>query len=419
MAVLKAKRKNKDRSGSNEEHALLSPSSAKKWLGCPAALTAEIGIPNPSNPAAEAGTAMHAVAEIMANNLIRDGESKAASEFVGGYPLHTPTKKSKGPKFTDEMAKMVQGYIDTCVAPLVDAGAEVYIESRVDLSRPLGAPNTFGTADLVAVTELTDGSNMLIVGDLKTGRHPVDAKENRQMMIYALGLLNKYRFSHDITKVRLMIYQPFCGGVSEWDTSAEVIETFGKFAKDRAAKALACHAAGKAALKPGDFRPSADACQWCRFREKCNAARKFNEQIAADDLRDESGDEMTPEELAEAYAKLPALRQHIKNIESATYKALLAGTKLPGLKLVAGKDGNRTWSDEALVQLRLEQGGVTPDAMYTQKLLTPTQAEKALPAGAFEWVEELITRKPGEPSIASADDKRPEYVPVNDDDLVD
>ncbi len=42
------KLKSKNTSGSNQEHALLSPSSAKKWLNCPAALACEFGLPNES-----------------------------------------------------------------------------------------------------------------------------------------------------------------------------------------------------------------------------------------------------------------------------------------------------------------------------------------------------------------------------------
>lgn len=54
------------------EHALLSPSSAKKWLGCAASLACEVGIPNESGAAAVNGTAMHHLSEC-ALNAIKDG----------------------------------------------------------------------------------------------------------------------------------------------------------------------------------------------------------------------------------------------------------------------------------------------------------------------------------------------------------
>ena len=64
------KLKTKNISGSNQEHALLSPSAAKKWLGCPAALACEFGIPNESGQAAVLGTAMHTISEIHLNRYI-------------------------------------------------------------------------------------------------------------------------------------------------------------------------------------------------------------------------------------------------------------------------------------------------------------------------------------------------------------
>ncbi|MEA7672518.1 DUF2800 domain-containing protein, partial [Salmonella enterica subsp. enterica serovar Cerro] len=136
----------------------------------------------------------------------------------------------------------VNKYVDYC-RPIIDAAQLVEVESRVNLTRILhpgvelnGNPlQTFGTADMVAV--LADGdAHMLIVGDLKTGRHKVLAKENKQMMLYALGLLRVYKRLYDITAVRLVIFQPYAGGADEWDTTPEALEQFGKFAQGRALK---------------------------------------------------------------------------------------------------------------------------------------------------------------------------------------
>ena len=62
----------------------------------------------------------------------------------------------------------------------------------------------------------------------------------------------------------------------------------------------------------------------------------------------------------------------------------------------------------------------TPKAelMYKSSLLSPTEAEKVL-KGTGYWgvIEKFVTRKPGQPSIAAADDKRPAWTPVSDEDL--
>lgn len=418
--------KSKNTSGSNQEHALLSPSSAKKWLSCPAALACEFGLPNESGQAAVNGTVMHLVAETVLNRVIK-GEDIRADTYKGVYalnegkgPIKALVKPEKGAVLiTDDFVSQVNKYVDYC-RPIIDAAELVEVESRVNLTRVLhpgvelnGTPlQTFGTADLVAV--MPDG--MLIVGDLKTGRHKVLAKENKQMMLYALGLLRKLKRLYDITAVRLVIFQPYAGGADEWDTTPEALEQFGKFASKAALKAIDAFERGKKGLKPADFRPGNDACQWCRFAEKCNAKRKTASAEAESDLSDEST-EMTLDQLKAEWDKLPLMRQHIADIEKAMYAALMRGEQMEGLKLVEGRPGNRSWDNAEDVGDLVNQWGVE-DLMTKQVMLTPTEAEKVM-KGHDKWdlLQVRITRKPGQPSIAAADDKRPAWTPVSDDDL--
>lgn len=417
---------------SNHEHALLSPSAAKKWLNCPAALACEFGIPNESGAAAVNGTSMHTIAEVILARLIK-GEKASAKPYKASHVLNNgkgPIKALAAPTkgavlITDDFVSQVDKYVDYC-RPIIDAAELVEVESRVNLTRILhpgvevdGKPlATFGTADLVAV--MPDG--MLIVGDLKTGRHRVSAKENKQMMLYALGLLQVYKRLYDITAVRLVIFQPYAGGADEWDVMPEALEQFGKFAQTRALKAIDAFQRGKKGLKPADFRPSADACQWCRFAEKCQAKRKVATRDVVDDLADDLPNEMTTEQLKQEYDKLPLMRQHIADIEKAMYSALMRGEQVEGLKLVEGRPGNRSWSDVDAVSL-IARGN--PDVMYKETLLTPTEAEKevkALHPEIWAHLETYIARKPGQPgqpSITTADDKRPAWTPVSDDDLGD
>lgn len=399
---------------SNHDHALLSPSSARKWMACPAALACEFGLPNESGQAAINGTVMHLVAETVLNRVIK-GEDIRADTYKGVYalnegkgPIKALTKPEKGAVLiTDDFVSQVNKYVDYC-RPIIDAAELVEVESRVNLTRVLhpgaelnGEPlQTFGTADLVAV--MPDG--MLIVGDLKTGRHKVLAKENKQMMLYALGLLRKLKRLYDITAVRLVIFQPYAGGADEWDTTPEALELFGKFASKAALKAIDAFERGKKGLKPADFRPGNDACQFCRYSEKCGAKTR----TARKDDIEESGAELSDAEIIAEYERLPLLRQHIADTEKAMYKLLMEKGATGGFKLVEGKMGNRSWTDPEAVIARFGA------KVMTESIMTPTAAAKAIPE---EELAEFITRKPGQPSIATADDKRPAWTPVSDDDL--
>lgn len=411
--------KAKDRSGSNDVHALLSPSGAKKWLTCPASLICEKDIPNTSGKAAVLGTTMHSISEYHLNAYIR-GTALPLEREVGAYVLDEGKGQIKAlispmkgaVLITADMIEQVRKYTDYCKA-IIDVATYAKLEMRVNLTEVLHpgyeGVETFGTADLVAVQELANtDEHMLIIGDLKTGRHRVEAKENKQLMLYALGVYRRLKRRYNITTVRLVIFQPYAGGASEWDISVEGLELFAKFAQKRALLALDAYYRGKKNLKASDFRPSVDGCQWCRFSEQCAARTKTVNSVLAEELEDDFALELTPEQLVAEYEKLPLLRQHIDKVEKAIAAALHSGKKVPGYKLVEGRPGNRAWKDAEKV------AELYGDKLTKEVLMTPTEAVKVVPE---EELKDFITRKPGAPCVATADDKRPEWNQVSEEDL--
>lgn len=409
----------KERGGNNDVHALLSPSGAKKWLSCAASLACEKDIPNTSGKSAVIGTACHTIAEVHLNAYIR-GTALPLEREVGAYVLDEGKGQIKAlispmkgaVLITADMIEQVRKYTDYCKA-IIDVATYAKLEMRVNLTEVLHpgyeGVETFGTADLVAVQELANtDEHMLIIGDLKTGRHRVEAKENKQLMLYALGVYRRLKRRYNITVVRLVIFQPYAGGASEWDISVEGLELFAKFAQKRALMALDAYFRGKKNLKASDFRPSVDGCQWCRFSEQCAARTKTVNSVLTEELEDDFALELTPEQLVVEYEKLPLLRQHIDKVEKAMAAALHSGKKVPGYKLVEGRPGNRVWKDAEAVY---EKYGykLTKDV-----LMTPTEAAKVIPE---EELKDFITRKPGAPCVATADDKRPEWNHVTEEDL--
>ena len=411
----------KERGGNNDVHALLSPSDAKKWLTCAASLACEKDIPNTSGKAAVTGTACHTIAEVHLNQYIK-GTALPLEREVGAYVLDEGKGQIKAlispmkgaVLITADMIEQVRKYTDYCKA-IIDVATYAKLEMRVNLTEVLHpgyeGVETFGTADLVAVIEgFTGESNsaMLIIGDLKTGRHRVEAKENKQLMLYALGVYRRLKRRYNVTTVRLVIFQPYAGGASEWDISVEGLELFAKFAQKRALLALDAYFRGKKNLKASDFKPSVDGCQWCRFSEQCAARTKTVNSVLAEELEDNFALELTPEQLVAEYERLPLLRQHIDKVEKAMSAALHSGKKVPGYKLVEGRPGNRAWKDAEAVY---EKYGykLTKDV-----LMTPTEAVKVIPE---EELKDFITRKPGAPCVATADDKRPEWNQVTEEDL--
>lgn len=433
----------KERGGNNDVHALLSPSGAKKWLSCAASLACEKDIPNTSGKSAVTGTACHTIAEVHLNAYIR-GTALPLEREVGAYVLDEGKGQIKAlispmkgaVLITADMIEQVRKYTDYCKA-IIDVATYAKPEMRVNLTEVLhpgykvpaeseegkeDGLETFGTADLVAVIEgFTGESNsaMLIIGDLKTGRHRVEAKENKQLMLYALGVYRRLKRRYNITTVRLVIFQPYAGGASEWDISVEGLELFAKFAQKRALLALDAYIRGKKNLKASDFKPSVDGCQWCRFSEQCAARTKTVNAALAEELEDDFALELTPEQLVAEYEKLPLLRQHIDKVEKAMAAALYSGKKMPGYKLVEGRPGNRAWKDEDAVN-KFRENHVNGYLLDKLVPVTPTEAEKTIgkiDPELWEELAKLVTRKPGAPCVATADDKRPEWNKVTEGDL--
>jgi hypothetical protein len=167
-----------------EAHARLSPSGSKKWFACPGSLTLEEPIPNVATSYSDDGTGMHDVAA----QCLTSG--RRAASFIGDYivvslPHEKPVRKVR---FDEDMADLVQGYVDSCL--FMARGKRKWVEQRVNFSEFCGVEGQFGTADLIVLDE-TQGE--LVVCDLKTGYTPVDVRKNSQLMCYALGALAKLR----------------------------------------------------------------------------------------------------------------------------------------------------------------------------------------------------------------------------------
>ena len=123
------------------KHALLSASSASRWLHCPpSARLGENYEDKPSEYAAE-GTEAHALGEY---KILKALKRRAVN----------PTKKLK--YFSEEMDECTDGYKDMVLELVMSAGAtcedpQVLIEQRVDFSR--WVPMGFGTGDCLIVAD--------------------------------------------------------------------------------------------------------------------------------------------------------------------------------------------------------------------------------------------------------------------------
>ncbi len=376
-------------------HALLSASSAHRWLACPASAVAAEAYPAQDTEFTREGTLAHEVAEWTAQQCLKTGyatEGGAEARFEGNHDV------------TAEMVDCALGYADYIQELTKSEDAIVLLEQRVDFSP--WVPDGFGTCDCIIIQD-----DVLTIIDYKYGQGvAVSAVGNPQMKLYALGALNDYGIAYDVNRVEMHIYQPRINNISDCSLMVEDLMVWA----EQTVKPIA----QKAVKGKGGY----NAGEWCKFCPHAGRCRKLTqtctEFVETHDLR-VAVPVLAPHEVAEVLAMEPIIALWLKRIKAQAMTTLMDGGEVPGFKVVEGKLGNRKWTDELAVAAKLQAYGFEKDAYTETKLLSPAAMDKSLgKKKVAELLDGLIDRAPGSPTIVPASDKRPAYNRADDFDIV-
>ena len=386
-----------------EKHALLSASSASRWLHCTAAPRFEEQFPEKTSEYAEEGRLAHAICEL-----------KVIKKFTTQLTPRTYTtrlnKLKKDPLYTDEMDKTSDLYVEhlTEKAMTYDSTPSVAVEVQVDFAEYV--PEGFGTCDCIMI-----GGDTLNITDYKHGKGvPVSAEGNAQMRLYALGALKRYAsiYGNTIKKVCMTIDQPRIQDEPSTETiTVEELRAWGESIKPVAAKAY---------MGLGEFCPG-EHCRFCRGKAQCKARAAIN--TALEEFKDcvpQNGEKpplfgqgvLTDEEIGDLLVRGKELVAWYKDLEEYALNALLNGGTIPGWKAVAGRS-NRTFTDTDAAVAAVIAAGYDEALVYERKPKTLTELEKLM--GKAEFTAKLgayVVKPLGKPTLAPMTDKREPYSPA-------
>ncbi|MDH4657337.1 DUF2800 domain-containing protein [Corynebacterium pyruviciproducens] len=368
-------------------HALLSASSAHRWLHCTPSPQLEQQHPDSESPAAAEGTAAHELAEhklhVLLNQPSERPENPLQNEDMDGY--------------TDDYAARVIAELE--LATKENPGAFLAIEQKLDFSHIV--PDGFGTGDAVIIAEPT-----MTIMDLKYGKGvKVDAEDNPQMRLYALGALRQFGMIYDIQTIRMVIFQPRINNINVDEIPVtDLLAWAEEVVKPAAAKAIN----GGGELVAGEW------CQFCRHAPQCTAlARHYLQPIPR--KTDETPAAPNPEtlsdvQIAQIVEWSGEIKKWLTKVESFALDKATAGHTYPGLKLVEGRSV-RKFTDQDAVAKKVEALGKDP---WEKKLLGITAMTKLLGKKTFDAeLGELIHKPAGKPTLVPVGDKRPELTPTS------
>lgn len=380
----------------DRDHAVLSPSSAKRWINCtPSALLAEAAGSKPS-VYAEEGTLAHEIAEYALTQYLNGTYDPIINDAV---PLKADHLAN--PLFSIDMADYIREYCDYVIGEnyemqKADGTCSMELEHKVDISNY--APDSFGSVDVTLVSDKT-----IHIIDLKYGVGvKVSAHMNEQMLLYSLGTLDSLAnlghqddietFIMTIAQVRLDHYDTFVMSKKELlDWARTVLKP-----------------AAKAAIQGEGKQVIGSWCGFCPVKAQCRAQR---DAMLADFGEKPEPLLLSDEEVTDLIGKIDTYKSWIESFNEYVYNRAIQGHKWEGYKLVAGRS-RRVIVDEARVRQEL-LNEFLEDEVLNIRLKGIGDLEKLLGKKVFSArFGDAIESRPGAPKLVPESAKGVEYNPL-------
>jgi hypothetical protein len=389
-------------------HSPLGASAADRWINCPGSVGATITLPDVDTEYSLEGTAAHQLAEFCNDTGMSPKDFPAkfiVVEKVDGTLAEIPCDK--------QMRDGVQAFLDF----VNDIPGDDYNEERVHWHEFV--PNAFGTMDRARATR-----KKLTIIDLKYGEgYQVWAADNAQLMLYALGFLEKYGWMYEIDEIEMIVFQPRLDHIDSWTISVGRLLEWARETMKPAAE--------MAQKENAPFKAGAH-CKFCKIRTSCAARAKHVFDGAVGEMDDLDAQveaptqrlaTLTNDQIAKILARKAQVSAFYSDIEEHAFREVSAGRPVGDWKVVEGRS-NRAWSvDKDAVVAAVKKLNLEPKLLWTEpKLVSPAGAEEAYGAALFApektnkktgvvtpagALASLVVKPKGSPVLAPGSDKRP------------
>jgi len=372
-------------------HAVLSPSSAERWMACPPSARINERLDDSNSRFAAEGTLAHSIAELqlrLATKEITKKEYNARLKELKADELFYPGMTEEVQEYTDLVMTLYQEAKDE------DPAAEIFIEQRLDLDQY--APESFGTGDAVILTK-----KYVHVIDLKFGKGvAVSAEDNPQLKLYGLGAYEEYGFLHDLEELRATIAQVRLNSILTFKAPvADVVKWGLEVVRPPAELAFK----GEGPFKAGPH------CRFCRFGPKCKARALYYEA----EFKKAQEQALSNSDVARLLGIVKEMVSWAKDLETYALESALAGQAFPGWKLVEGRSVRRITNEDGVSQVLFDEGFSKDDIYKPLQLKGLGELEKLAGKKRFsELAAPYIEKPPGKPTLAPESDRRPPIEPV-------
>lgn len=333
------------------EHAILSASSANRWLHCPPSARLGESYEDKGNDYAAEGTDPHSLCEYK----LRKALGQKAKNPTKNLSWYSEEMEDRATGYAAYILEQVEAAKQTCADPVV------LIEQRVDFSR--WVEQGFGTADCVVIADGT------------------------------LGALELFDDIYDIDTVSMTIYQPRRQNISTCELSKDELYRWAEeVLKPTAALAFA---------GDGNYLCS-EWCGFCKAKHECRVRAEANLSLAQHDFK--LPPLLTDTEIEVILSRVDELVAWASDIKEYALRQAVSGKEWNGWKLVEGRS-NRKYTNEVAVIQAVSEAGFDP---YEKKLLGITALQKLLGKTRFdELLTSFIEKPQGKPALVPESDKRP------------